>query len=127
MDLRVFDALFSTLYTDTLTIYRYMETESADGTTEISLQTTATQEDIQCRISFKQDDSSDNELNDRNPIGLRIKVFCAPHIIIHKGDLLVVQRLDNDGDITAEYKGIASMPTIYPTHQEVSIAIEGDA
>ena len=119
--------MLATMYTDLATIYRHTTTLNADGTTSITLTETAVESDIPCRISFTRADSPETSENDSNPIYLETKIFCGAGVDIRKGDKVVAQRIDENGNAVATYTGIANLPFTYITHQEVLLVEVGEA
>lgn len=127
MKISKFGRLLEKTYTDRLSINRHTEITNADGTSGIGLPTTPKYSDIPCRISFNQTDNPESNKDDTNPIFLRVKLFCNPYVDIVKGDILIADRIDDDGNIMETYKGTANLPLKYTTHQEVLFAKVGDA
>jgi hypothetical protein len=127
MKLSSFGKLLAPTYTDKLSINRYTEIENADGTIGIGLPETPLYSDVRCRISFGQTDSPESQKDDTNPIYMQVKIFCNPNVDIKKGDILVAERVGDDGSILATYTGTANLPFRYVTHQEVLFAEVGDA
>ena len=127
MKLSSFGRLLTPTYTDKLSINRYTEIENADGTIGMGLPETPLYSDVQCRISFKSNDNPESNKDDSNPIYLQVKIFCSPDVDIQKGDILVADRIGDDGSVIASYKGIANLPFKYVTHQEVLFIEVGDA
>lgn len=127
MKLSSFGKLLTLTYTDKLSINRYTEIENADGTIGMGLPETPLYSDVQCRISFKNSDNPESNKDDTNPIYMQVKIFCNPNVDIKKGDILVAERVGDDGSILATYTGTANLPFRYVTHQEVLFAEVGDA
>lgn len=120
-------SVFKQLYKDQLTNYRHKSSVNDDGTTGSALEENPVHAAVQCRISFKKPDDSVSNREDRNPINLGIKIFCDTTVDVKKGDVIVAKKLDDDGNVLATYTGIANMPYVYPSHQEIEITNEGDA
>ena len=55
--------------------------------------------DVQCRISFNISDNPETTGEDSNPIYLQVKIFCAPNVDIQKGDILVAERIGDEGEV----------------------------
>lgn len=127
MKLSGFANCFKQLYTDKFANYRHINSAQEDGTTGISLEPTPVQSNVSCRISFKNEDNSEPTLEDRNPIYLGLKIFCSSEIDVKKGDKIIVDRLSDSGDILESYSGIANLPKMYTTHQEILLTEVGDA
>jgi len=127
MKLASFGKLLASTYTDRLSINRYTEIKNADGTIGMGLPKTPLYSEVQCRISFKNSDNPESDKDDSNPIYLQVKIFCAPNVDIQKGDILIAEKIGDDGSVIASYKGIANLPFKYVTHQEVLFTEVGDA
>lgn len=127
MKLSSFGKLLEPMYTDKLSIKRYQEVTNADGTTGIALSATPIYSNVACRISFGQSDNPDSGKDDSNPIYLQIKIFCSPTVDVRKGDILTVNRIGDEGEILKTYNGVANLPFMMVTHQEVLFAKVGDA
>lgn len=127
MKLSSFGKLFTSTYTDRLTINRYTEIDNPDGTTGMGIPEEPLYSDVKCRVSFNQSDNPESGKEDSNPIYLQVKIFCSTDVDIQKGDILVANRIGDDGSVIASYKGIANLPFKYVTHQEVLFAEVGDA
>ena len=127
MQLAGFGSLYNKLYTDKLTVRRHTSGLNDDGTTNSQVDLEPIHNDVACRISFTGGDNPETNLEDANPVYLQTKLFCSPSYAIKKGDELFVERLGDNGEVLATYKGTASMPLVYPTHQEVLFAEVGDA
>jgi len=127
MKLASFGKLLASTYTDRLSINRYTEIKNADGTIGMGLPKTPLYSEVQCRISFKNSDNPESDKDNSNPIYLQVKIFCAPNVDIQKGDILIAEKIGDDGSVIASYKGIANLPFKYVTHQEVLFTEVGDA
>lgn len=128
MKLGAFGKVFALMFTDKMTISRYTETLNPDGTTNISSDVEPVYENVACRVSFNQNDNPESLGDDANPIFLQVKIFTATATDIRKGDYVVAQRLDDDGEtVLATYEGESNLPVVYVTHKEAAIAQTGDA
>lgn len=127
MKLSSFGKLLSPTYTDRLSINRFTEITNSDGTIGIGMPEEPLYNDVQCRISFNISDNPETAREDSNPIYLQVKIFCSPNVDIQKGDILIAQRIGNEGEIIETYNGIANLPFKYVTHQEVLFTEVGDA
>jgi len=127
MKLSSFGKLITSTYTDKLSINRYTEIDNPDGTIGMGIPEEPLYSDVQCRISFKQSDNPESNKEDTNPIYMQVKIFCNSEVDIKKGDILVAQRIGDDGSILETYNGTANLPFKYVTHQEVLFAEVGDA
>lgn len=122
-----FSALMTTMMTDTMDIYRYVETTNADGTTSLALTEQPLHADVYCRLSFSAMDNPKDEDIDQNPIRYSPVVFCPSTVDIKAGDELVVRRIQDDGSVLMTYKGQAGQPASYPTHKETRFFIAESA
>lgn len=127
MRIASFGSILSSTYTDTMNIYRHISIINDDGTKGIEMPKTPIYADVKCRISFENKDYPQSNMEDANPIRLAIKVFCGPEVNVHKGDKLIIKRLDESGNIMMTYEGIANLPFTYTTHKEIEIVKVGDA
>lgn len=128
MKIAGFGSIISSTYTDKMNVYRHEKSSVADdGTTGIKLKPTLQASNVKCRISFDSKDYPQSDLEASNPINMQIKIFCGPSVDIQKGDRLIVDRLDESGNIIKSYSGIANLPFNFVTHQEVGIVEVGDA
>lgn len=100
------------LYEDLATINRYAKGKKPSGETALILQ--PLHKDIACRISQKAL-GSNGQTEAQNEIRYEIKLFLAPEIEIHQGDVIEVTR----GGVVRTYT--AGEPFFYPTHQEISL------
>lgn len=118
MKLSGFSEILHSMFTDTMSIRRYIDVENEDKTTETVLSNTPIYEGVKCRISFESRESpQDNEVDD-TPIKSMPKIFCATNIDLKEGDLITVQRIGDKGEVLGEYFGKVGLPAMYVTHQE---------
>lgn len=123
-----FGKLLTTMYSDKLYIRRYETITNEDYSTSIKLQDLTTIEAIPCRISFATQDLSELTRIDYNNIEMQVKVFCSFNTDIKKGDLVRVERMqDEDNTEIESYEGIAGLPYRFSTHQEFIIIQKGEA
>ena len=127
MKLSSFGKLLTPTYTDKLSINRYTEISNPDGTTGMGILEEPLYSDVQCRISFENSDNPESNKDDSNPIYLQVKIFCSLDVDIQKGDILIAERIGDEGEVIETYKGIANLPFKYVTHQEVLFTEVGDA
>lgn len=122
IDLSKYKGIVNQLFTDKLDIYRYGSSQNEDGTTATNLPKKPLYSNIPCRISFSRtiDLTTDLAIN-KLPIHLIPKVFCDTSIDIKAGDYIIITRNN------IQYKGIAGMPNMYETHQEINMTVGGDA
>lgn len=126
MQLGFLGNILALMYSDKLTVKRHTATVAADGTTKPSINPTAVVENVACHISFKSDDetaTTDNSF----PIYLPIKVFADASVDIQKGDILIADKIGDDGSVVATYTGTATKPLQFISHQEVMFKQVGDA
>lgn len=127
MKLSSFSNVLSALYTDKMSVFRYVETKNADETVSVELKKVPEISDQPCRISFPTTDNPETTKEDSNPIYLQIKVFCSVKLAVKKGDTIIAHRLDDNGNIIKSYKGTANLPLHFVTHQEILLVEVGDA
>ncbi len=127
MNLGAFSPILSLLYSDKMAVKRHQTATNPDGTTYNAVPDAPLYDDISCRISFSSSDNSETNQEDSNPIRLEIKVFCSPTVDIKKGDIITAKRLSDNGEVLETYTGIANLPFMYVTHQEIRLTQVGDA
>jgi hypothetical protein len=127
MKLSLFGELLETMYSDTMTVYRYTTSTNSDGTTSTKLSQNAIYTDIPCRISAVRSDNSESSLVDKNPQRAEIKIFCGTQYDIHKGDKIVATKKQDNGETLITYTGTSNLPLIYVTHAEIVLVDVGDA
>jgi hypothetical protein len=128
MNLSAFSGLIALAYKDSFDVYGTVQKENANDHTKYSVRATApTLSEQSCSISFMQKDTSDPTDSDAsNPIRMQVKIICGPSINVCKGDKIVANKIES-GVIIATYSGIAGLPAVYPTHQEILLIKTGDA
>lgn len=127
MKLSGFAPILSTMFTDKLSINRYVDKDNGDETTDTVLSESPLFEDVPCRLSFSSDENPrDNEVDDV-PVENIPKIFCKVDADIKAGDFIKVQRFDDYGNVIATYSGKLGLPSIYITHKEALFFIEESA
>lgn len=114
------------LYSDRLTIHRYIEVEEEDGSTKDGLDPNPVLKNIPCRISKVKSDEHNINFDDVNKQSAKLKIFCSPDIEILKGDSLIIERII-DGKVVDTIKAFAGKPMKYSINQEVLLSEEGEA
>lgn len=127
MKLSGFSVVLNQLYTDKMSVYRYEESINDDETVSTELSEVPVLTDKPCRISFPSTDNAETTKEDSNPIYLQIKVFCSADLDVRKGDKIIANRLDDNGNIIKSYKGTANLPLQFVTHKEILLVEVGDA
>jgi len=113
MDLTRHRRAIERMYTDKVTVYRYVQVKDP-VTKETKLVPQLVYTTHPCRISQRAL-GQNNQTEAQNEIRYETKLFIAPELDIRQGDLFEVAR----GTVTRRYT--AGEPFVYPTHQEVSI------
>ncbi|WP_097026172.1 hypothetical protein [Clostridium peptidivorans] len=108
------------LYDCTCNISGGMEKIKDPVTKETKLVPKIKYSDVHCRVS-KQNLSKNNQTDTVNQVAYELKLFIAPELEIHQGDIIEVTRFG----VTTKY--IAGEGFIYNTHQEVIISKEDKA
>lgn len=119
--------LYTVLYNDRMDIYRTVEREDKDATTDISYDPKPLYTDISCRLSFSSDDTSSDSEVDHNPIRFNPKLFCGAEVDLKAGDYVTVRRYLDSGEVVRVYQGQVSQPSWYTTHQESFMRIDEGA
>lgn len=127
MRLGSFSAIITSMFKDRMTVYRYTSEEAVNGSTTIDLSVTPTYKDIPCRISFLSEESPKHLDVDQTPVFTMPKIFFSTSYRLLAGDHVIVNRINDDGDIIATYEGEAGLPAMFVTHQEALFAIRGSA
>ena len=127
MNLSSYGSLFTSMYSDLMTVYRHAPSTNADGTTSTKLSSIAVYKDIPCRISTTKPDNAETNLDDKNPLYADVKIFCGSQYSIKKGDKIVAIKKQDDGTTLITYTGTSNLPFVYPTHIEIGIVDVGDA
>ncbi len=118
---------YTILYDDRFDIYRTDKALNDDASTHIFYEEEPLYSNVPGRISFVSDDRGTDYEVDSTPIRYDPKLFCASDVDIKAGDYIVIHRLDDKGNVTHTYKGRASKPSWYTTHQETFIRINEEA
>lgn len=126
MKLSKFSKYLDILYTDKMSITRYKEVESEDGSTEEILDTDPSLKDISCRISKVKLDEHKLNIEDVNKQNIKLKVFCSLDIEVKKGDSLIIERII-DEKVVDTIKAIAGEPMKYDISQEILLIEDGEA
>lgn len=127
MKLSGFAGIITTMFNDKMSIRRYEKSENNDGTTSTELSENPICTDIPCRISFSSDESPKDSEVDEVPIRNVPKIFCKLDVDIQAGDIVTVNRYDDDGYIIATYEGKVGLPSVFITHKEALFSIERSA
>jgi hypothetical protein len=116
-------AAIETLYEDRAIISRYLETEELSGETKLSVNPVPVYTDQPCKLS-QSGLSKNNQTEAQNDIGYEAKLFIAPEILIHQGDIIEITRAVNGSKWT--YTAGEPFPP-YWSHQEVNLERRGYA
>ena len=127
MKLSSFENTLSVLYLDRFDIHRYDESLNEDGTVSNLPSADPTLSDIPCKISYSNSDLAESSREDTNPIEQSIKLFCRPDVQVNKGDMLMVRRMSENGQVVQTFSGTANAPNKFLTHQEIMFTEVGDA
>lgn len=119
--------LYTILYDDRMDIYRTVEKDEEDKTTDISYSPKPLYTDIKCRLSFSSDDTGSDSEVDRNPVRFSPKLFCGTDVDLKAGDFVVVRRYADNGSVVKTFEGQVALPSWYTTHQEALMRIDEGA
>lgn len=119
--------LFAMLYTDKMDIYRTKETDNDDGTVDVSYGSRPLYTNVKCRLSFSSDDIGTDSEVDQTPVRFGPKLFFDIGVDLRAGDYVVVRRYTDTGAVAVTYKGVASQPSWYSTHQEAFMRVDEGA
>lgn len=127
MRLGDFSGIITSMFTDRMDVFHYIDEIQEDGTTQTKLSNNPAWRNAPCRISLSTDENpSDNQV-DSVPIKTSPKIFFKTSVALKAGDYVVVRRFDDDGNVMCTYSGKAGMPSVFITHKEVLFHIEGTA
>lgn len=126
LDLSIITPLIRQLWTDSMDITGYSDSENADGSTEPANLTPKASE-RPCKLSYKRPDNPDNKDFAREPIKLTLRVSCDVTEPVAKGDFVRVSRKNCQGTVLQVYEGAAGLPAMFQSHQEFEIVREGQA
>lgn len=119
--------LYTILYDDRMDIYRTVENDEDDKTTNISYNPKPLYTNIKCRLSLNSDDTGADSEVDRNPVRFSPKLFCGAEVDLKAGDFVVVRRYADDGSVAKTFEGQVALPSWYTTHQEAFMRIDEGA
>lgn len=105
------------MYTDKLTIVRYVEADNADGTSGVVRDTSKDINGISCHISALKEDERDTSNWDIDETVAKVKIFLSPGVEIQKGDEIIAERYVG-GKKVQTYKGYAGDPMVYDLAQQ---------
>ncbi|CEO27136.1 hypothetical protein [Paraclostridium sordellii] len=105
------------MYTDRMTISRYIDVELEDGSIKEVLDYKSKLKDIPCRISTIKEDEHNLRQQYENRELVKFKVFCSIDTEIFKGDFITLERII-DGKCVDIIKAIAGKPIKYDIDQE---------
>ena len=127
MKLSGFSGIIATLFTDKMSITRYVDEEEADGSTTTVLPSAPLYTDIDCRVSFASTENPNDKDVDNTPLEVAPKIFCKSDTDLRAGDFIKVTRFGDDGKIIATYSGKVGLPSVFITHKEALFSIEESA
>lgn len=128
MKLSGFAGIFSTMFTDKMSIARYVDKDNEDGSTTTVLSDSPLYTEVPCRISFLSSGEKPNDKDvDDTPIKDVPKIFCELGTDIREGDFVTVERFDDEGKVIATYSGKVGLPSVFITHKEALFSIERSA
>lgn len=126
MRLTSFTPIIASTFTDKMDIYHYQNSTNTSRTVATTLPSTPSKSSVPCRISFIKIESPLPDQVDGVPISTTPKLFCPVGCGIREGDYVEVRRMRN-GTVIGTYKGVAGLPNIFETHQEVLLGVKGYA
>ena len=109
------------MYKDLMTVTRKGEQErNPDGSMSSKLLDSFLQNEP-CLVRETTNDSSRDDNLDVARKEIVVKVYCHNKHQIHKGDILELSVLDDEGLLMKQIKGFAGQPCFYPDHQEIDL------
>lgn len=127
MRLGDFSGIIKTMFTDKMSITRYIDKELEDSSTDTILSGTPLYTDVPCRISFAFDENPRDNTVDDVPLKNAPKIFCDLSTDLKPGDFIEVTRFNDDGVVIATYAGKVGLPSVFITHKEALFSIERSA
>ncbi|MFV0401680.1 MAG: hypothetical protein ACK5LX_13840 [Oscillospiraceae bacterium] len=120
--------ILSLMYTDRMTVQRYVPGTGPDGESAKVLQTVPELVDVPCRISLGSKDSP-VMTDDANRTDLRPTLICGPKVPLKNADLITVQRLvDKDtGTWVDVYSGNIGRPNLFGSSLQAMFQDKGNA
>lgn len=119
------------LHKDRMFITRPEKIKDPDGSSRVIIPDTPKYSDVPCRISFGTYSDADNpnsQTDVNNPIFQQITIFCDPAVDVKKGDKLLLQKMDDDGNIVETYEGMTgNRPNTYNLNKMILFTQTGDA
>lgn len=116
-------AALELLYEDKATILRQVETKKPSGETVMSSDPVAVYSDEPCKLS-QINLAKNGQTEAQNDIQYAAKLFIAPELVIHQGDVIEVTRAANG--LVYTYTAGEPFPP-YSSHQELNLQREGYA
>lgn len=129
MKLSGFAGVITTMFTDKMSINRYVDKDNEDGTTDTVLSDTPLYTDVPCRVSFastSREKPNDTDIDD-TPLEVVPKIFCKLDTDLKAGDFITVKRFNDEGEVIATYAGKVGLPSVFITHKEALFSIEESA
>lgn len=113
------------MYVDKAYVKRYGAVEAEDGT--VDMQVAEEVGEYACRVSFSQQDQSNNSQEDISPKIIGVKLFFDIGVDIHKGDVIKAVKMAENGEVLQVIEGNAAEPSRYVNHIEVNLEETGAA
>lgn len=112
--------------TDTIEIFRSIETINSDGTTGNEKLEEPIYKDIPCHISFITKDNPNPEAIDSQPIITMLKINCDLSVDLQKGDYIIAKKLAGDGTVLETYNGVIGFPQVSQSRKAVLMEMRSD-
>lgn len=121
-------AVLPLFYNDKIDVNRRTKITESDGSSRYDLPDTPLIQSVDCSISYQSIDNPDKDDVAKNPKVLILEIFLSNSTSIQKGDTITAYKYNSDRtQVLKTFQGIANDPVIYPTHQQVSVVMKGNA
>lgn len=114
-------------FTDLVSIKRYADSANDDSTTDTILPANYLYSDVPCRLSYIRMESPSGKEVDAVPVETAPKLFFKVEQDAIAGDFVLVKKIDDGGNVIAQYTGQIGLPAVYVTHKEALFSIKGQA
>lgn len=120
------------LFNDRITAYHKEKFVNEDGSTQQRREKDPFVQRMPCQISYESNDRGTPKAKDRLPQARAVKVFVWLENIpkkqmFRRGDDIIFERLDEDGDALTHHEGTIGEPRVYTRgipHVELSLEAE---
>ncbi len=120
------------LFNDRITAFHKEKVTNTDGSTTERKATAPFIQALPCQVSYGSDDKGSPKGRDRLPQSRDVKIFVwfqgiPKGQMFKRGDYIIFERLDEDGNTATHHEGVIGEPKVYPrgiAHVELSLEAE---